>query len=233
MPEKTEESTQWAKRNFECWAKSRPSSSSDSVPPDLLKSNDPETVCKWMCCFIMETRKTDWSCYLPATLQSLVCGLNRELQRNGAPFSIMDKGDSRFRPLLKMLDSLSCELHKQGIGAMENSANVIEKEHEAIFWEKGLLGYTSPKVLQRTVFFYVGLNFALRGVQEQYELVPAQFPQFQRVPLDTKIYDESVYYQYTEFISKNNQHRFKDINARNKTSKAYMPYEEVNRALSS
>ena len=109
---------------------------------------------------------------------------------------------------------------KQGICAVKNSANIIEKEHKAIFWEKGPLGYTSPKVLQRIVFFYVGLNFALRGVQEQYELAPAQF---QCVPLDTKIYmyDESVYYQYTEFISKNNQHRFKDINARTKTAKAY------------
>ena len=93
-----------------------------------------------MCCFIMETRKTDGSCYPPATLQSLVCGLNRELQRNGASFSTMDKGDSRFRPLLKTLDSLSCELHKQGIGAVKNSANIIEKEHEAIFGRRVSLG---------------------------------------------------------------------------------------------
>ena len=93
-----------------------------------------------MCCFIMETRKTDGSCYPPATLQSLVCGLNRELQRNSASFSTMDKGDSRFRPLLKTLDSLSCELHKQGIGAVKNSANIIEKEHEAIFGRRVSLG---------------------------------------------------------------------------------------------
>ena len=68
------------------------------------------------------------------------------------------------------------------------------------------------------LFFYVGLNFALRGVQEQHDLVPAQFV---RVLLDTKVYNASVYYEYTEFLSKNNQNRFKDINSKNKTARAY------------
>ncbi len=34
-------------------------------------------------------------------------------------------------------------------------------------------------------------------------------------------YSEDVYYEYTEFISKNNQHRFKDINSVNKMVKVY------------
>ena len=68
------------------------------------------------------------------------------------------------------------------------------------------------------VFFYVGLNFALRGVQEQYNLVPSQFV---RTPLDTSVYNPCVYYEYTELISKNNQHRFKDINSKNKCCRGY------------
>ena len=68
------------------------------------------------------------------------------------------------------------------------------------------------------MFFYVGLNFVLRGIQEQYDLVPSQFT---RVPQDIGIYDASVYYEYREYISKNNQHRFKDINAKNKIVKAF------------
>ena len=100
----------------------------------------------------------------------------------------------------------------------KKSAKVVNSEHEKLLWEKNLLGYSTPKVLQRTVFFYVGLNFALRGVQEQHDLVPAQFS---RVPADRKVYDASVYYEYTEFLSKNNQHRFKDINSKNKCVRAY------------
>ena len=152
------------------------------------------------------------------TLPSIDRAVARELQRNGALFSVLDKSDGRFQPLLKTLDSLSCELHKAGIGAIKQSAKVIDEGHEIVFWEKHLLGYGTPKILQRTVFFYVGLHYALRGVQEQYDLVPEQFC---RVPLDTKVYNASVYYEYTEFLSKNNQHRFKDINSKNKVARAY------------
>ena len=42
-----------------------------------------------------------------------------------------------------------------------------------------------------------------------------------RFPPDASVYDSSVYYEYTEFISKNNQHRFKDVNMQNKVSRAY------------
>ena len=160
----------------------------------------------------METRKTDGSLYPPSSLRSLICGLTRVLQSNQAPFSVVDKGDSRFCPLLKTLDSLSSELHRSGVGAIRNSAKVIEIEHERIFWGKGLLGMSTPKILQRTVFFYVGLNFVLRGVQEQHDLIRSQFV---RVPQNLQEYDESVFYEYREYISKNNQHQ------KNKTVKAF------------
>ena len=218
IPVKTEASTQWAIKNFEFWARSRASSSTEVVPIDLLRSHDAQLVCKWLCCFVLETRKTDGSAYPPASLRSLVSGLNRELQRNEAPFSVLDKSDSRFRDLLRTLDSVTCKLHKDGVGVVKHSARVITVEHEDVFWEKGVLGYSTPRTLQRTTFFYIGLNFALRGVQEQHDLVPSQF---HRVPEDNSVYDESVYYEYHEFMSKNNQHRFKDINSTNKCCQAY------------
>ena len=219
VPESTDASTQWALRNFNEWTSNRCSLSPDDlVPEDLLASHNADLVCKWLCRFLLETRKTDGSLYPPSSLRSLICGLNRVLQNNEAPFSVVDKGDPQFRPLLKTLDSLSSELHRGGVGATKNSAKVIELEHESLFWEKGLLGMSTPKILQRTVFFYVGLNFVLRGVQEQYDLIPSQFV---RVPQDMQRYNESVYYEYREYISKNNQHRFKDINSKNKTVKAF------------
>ena len=66
----------------------------------------------------------DGSVYPPATLRSLVSGLNRILHSNRAPFSVLDKGDPRFRDLLKTLDTLTSELHRLGIGATKNSAKV-------------------------------------------------------------------------------------------------------------
>jgi len=80
------------------------------------------------------------------------------------------------------------------------------------------LGTSTPSTLQHTVFFYLGLHC---GVQEQYDLVPQQLI---RVPSDISVYNESVYYQYTEFVS---QHRFKDTDMRNKEVKTYaMPGSE-------
>ena len=151
-------------------------------------------------------------------LQLLLSGLNRMIQNNKAPFSVLDKHDIRFRELFNTLDLVSSTLHREGIGADKKSAPIIEVEHENLFWEKKLLGYSTPRTLQRAVFFYVGLHFVLRGVQEQYDLVPRQFSRF---PPDASVYDSSVYYEYTEFISKNNQHRFKAVNMQNKVSRAY------------
>ena len=87
--------------------------------------------------------------------------------------------------------------------------------HEQSFWDKGLLGYSSPRLLQRTVFFYVGMYFALRGMEEQYSLVPNRNPQ------DTATYNTDAYYEYTEFISNNNQHSYKDVHVKNKVVRGY------------
>ena len=67
-------------------------------------------------------------------------------------------------------------------------------------------------------FTYVGLQFCRRGVQEQYELSPSQLICY---PPDMTVYNEEVYYQYTKFILKNNQHRFKDANISNKQVRSY------------
>ena len=45
--------------------------------------------------------------------------------------------------------------------------------------------------------------------------------QFKRNPPVISKYDDNTYYQYCELISKNNQHRFKDIHLKNKTVKLH------------
>ena len=98
----------------------------------------------------METRKSDGSCSPPSSLRCLVCGLNRVLQKNKASFSVVDKNDHRFHDLLKMLDSLSSELHRQGVGAIKHSAKVIDPKYEDVFWQEGLLSQSSSTY---SVFF--------------------------------------------------------------------------------
>ena len=217
VPSNTKSSTRWAENTFNLWVESR-RGSEEPVPEGLLQCHDPAVVCKWMCLFVLEARRADSKPYPPSTLRNILSGLNRILQSNKAPFSILNKKDPLFRDLMKTLDTVSSDLHRQGIGATKNSAPVITIEHENMFWAKQLLGYHSPKVLQHTVFFYVGLHFVLRGIQEQYNLIPSQFKRF---PPASDVYNGSVYYEYTEFISKNNQHRFKDVDSSNKCVRVY------------
>ena len=84
----------------------------------------------------METWRIDRSQYPPSTLRSLLSGVNRLLQENKAPFSILDKGDHRFKDLLHTLDTMCSNLHRQGIGATKNSAKVIELHHKDIYYGK-------------------------------------------------------------------------------------------------
>lgn len=168
--------------------------------------------------FVLEVHRGDGEHYPPRTIRSLLSGLNCILRSNSATFSLLDKCNPAFRELLLTLDTVTSSLHSQGISAARNSASVIPFEHENIMWEKHLLGSDTPQTLQRAVFYGVGLNFVLRGVDEQHSL---QVEQLVRHPLDQSVYSSDVYYEYTELISKNNQHRFKDVNSSNKCVRTY------------
>ena len=43
-------------------------------------------------------------------------------------------------------------------------AEVVKPQHEDLLWEKGLLGDHNPNVLLDTVVCYIGVYFAIRGV---------------------------------------------------------------------
>ena len=58
--------------------------------------------------------------------------------------------------------------------------------------------------------------------------VPAQLV---REPRDTAVYHSTVYYRYTEFFSKNNQHRFKDINLQNKVVRTFAQPDSSRRVV--
>ena len=67
----------------------------------------------------------------------------------------------RFRDLLKTLDSLSSELHRQGIGATKNSAKVIDPKHDDVFWQKSLLVFPPPRFCSIQFFSMWGSSLSL------------------------------------------------------------------------
>ena len=72
-PINTEYSTLWAEKNILSWAENcNKKMPHDPVPIDLLHSHDPELVCKYLCCFAMETRKENGELYPPAIIRLLL-----------------------------------------------------------------------------------------------------------------------------------------------------------------
>ena len=158
-------------KTFTAWREERNKQvSDDPVPDDLLSCHDPSIVSKYMRCFVLEARNQTGEKYPPSTIRSILSGLNRVLKEAKAPFSILDKSDHRFHELLLTLDTVTSDLHHEGIGVTKKSAEVISFKHEELLWKKNVLGWDTSKKLQRAVFFTVGLRFALRGVQEQHDL---------------------------------------------------------------
>ncbi len=219
VPANTVRRNAWAVNNLMSWAKARNEENpGDLVPVDLLECRCPDVVNKWLCRFVMETRQESGEPYPPKSIYALLCGLHHVQKDNKIQFNFLDKTDVHFQELHKTLDTVCSQLHTRGVGAKTNSAAVITLEDEDLLWRQGILGCDSPRVLFHTVFFYVGLFFCLRGGQEQRSLT---WENFRRVPEDPKVYTTSTYYEYFEFASKNNQHRFRDIHCKNKCVKAY------------
>ena len=76
----------------------------------------------------------------------------------------------------------------------------------------------NPTSLLYMVFYFVSLHCCQCGGQEQRDL---SINQFVRSSTDISQYDANTYYDYTEFISKNNLHRFRDIHSKNKVVRIY------------
>ena len=205
---------------YRYWVQQRNESAgcTEKVPENLLSSNNRELVCKFMRYFVLEVRQENGEQYNPSTIRGILCGLNRTMKERGADFSILNKNDPAFRELMLTLDSITSNLHRCGVGVTRKNAPVIPIDHENVFWDKGLLGFDDPKALQRATFFCVGLHFVLRGVEEQHQLKRKQIV---RHPADFAVYSEEVYYEYTEYVSKKNQHRFKDINSRSTSVRVF------------
>ena len=96
VPKNTHNSSQWALQNFNTWATNR-SSLGHPVPERLLESHDAKLLCKYLSLYVMETRREDGKPYHPSTIRVLLSGINRILQANKAPFSVLDKSNPDFR----------------------------------------------------------------------------------------------------------------------------------------
>ena len=173
IPPNTEKNTAWSMRVFEQWQEAR-KARGNAVPQILQKPYDCTALSHWLALFVTEVRKADGGKYPPNSVYQILCGILRFMRKQD-PFvpNFLDQKDGRFHELHGTCESVFRELRQDGVGANPQETPNISKLEENHLWAAGILGCSSPKALQRTVFFYSGKNFILRGGEEQRQLKPS------------------------------------------------------------
>ena len=70
----------------------------------------------------------------------------------------------------EVLNGRAISLKEQGKGKMKRKADSISDEDEEAMWESGVLGHSSPKSLNQTIFFQILQHFGTRGCQEHHQI---------------------------------------------------------------
>ncbi len=104
---------------------------------------------KWLSRYALETRGEKGQINPPATVHSLLSGLQRHmLSLNPSAARFLDKKNTQFKELHGTLDSPFRHLHESGAGRqVRHAAEVITREEENMLWESGQLGTLTPKAL--------------------------------------------------------------------------------------
>ena len=76
----------------------------------------------------------------------------------------------QFEDLKTVLDNVMKERCAENIGNVKRQADLISYEYEETMWQRGILGEDTPDKLRSTVLFLLGINLALRAVDEHYHL---------------------------------------------------------------
>ena len=177
VPKKAKEKTQWAVRNFNSWRQWHSQQvPNEPVPEDLLESNDPTLLNKWLSLYVLETRRMDGKRFPSTSLDCLLAGLLRHMrEKNPLASNFLDDNDPHYAGLRGTRDTVARQLRTDGVGACVKHAEVLSKEEEQLLWDSGVMGVDNPRALANAVFFANGKNLCLRGSREQYQLKLSQF----------------------------------------------------------
>ena len=106
----TDRSTNWAIGVFKEWMKQRNESCpNDLCPEDFLAKHCDDVVQlqKWLCRFVIETRRQDGEPYPPSFLQNLLSGVLTYMRAlHGDTPDFLSKKDWRFRELRGTIESV-------------------------------------------------------------------------------------------------------------------------------
>ena len=162
----TKRSTDYWKRIFELWAKTR-------GKEEQLESYGIPELNEALSQFYAEVRKENGQDYEPDSLKVMQASLDRHLRSQNYPKSILR--DTEFLSSRKVLEGKARKLREQGMGRRPNKAKSLTKEEEEILWESGQLGNQTPRSLINTMWWLLTMHFGLRGRQEHHDMMVEDF----------------------------------------------------------
>ena len=196
-------------------------------PEDLLENPVMDDLNYWLARFVAEVRNHEGGRYTPRSIHQILCGVQRYmLDKNPTAPKILGKDDPRFVTFRSAVDNVFRQLHSEGIGTEVRRAPIITADEEEKLWLSSILTITTPKGLQRAVFYYIGKCFCVRGGQEQRNLGPSHFRFLTNPGCDP----HCVIYE--EHGSKNHPGGLKDLRVDNKTVPCHaMPEQSPKRLV--
>ena len=162
VPKNTTVAINWAFRIFDEWVRHSGEIEGRSYKSeDLWLLRDPEFYAKMMSQFCLEVKQQNGSSYTPKSLLQILINLQKYARsQDPDTFYFMNQKDARFKRVHTVLDNISRQLHKEGVGIDKIQARVVTDMEENHLWETGIIGTHSPTALQNAVFFYCGLLLA-------------------------------------------------------------------------
>lgn len=170
-PQNTAKNTKWAISTFQQWIYSRNqrTTAGETINPNILCAPvdaDCKELCRALCLFVLEARKTNGEPYPAKTVDHLLAGLLQYARSVQSTFpNFLDPKDARFKKLQGTMDTHFRHLRSDGIGAAVKHACVISADKEKLLWELGILGTSSPLALLGSVFYYNGIFFFASEVE--------------------------------------------------------------------
>ena len=122
-----------------------------------------------LCCFVPEVTKSKGDGPYPGkTLYQMIVAIQKFLEINKIKWRLIH--GSEFDELKTVLDNVMKEHCAENVGTIRKQADIISYEFEENMWSKNILGEDTPDKLRSTVLFLLGINLALRAVDEHYYL---------------------------------------------------------------
>ena len=204
VPKNTTVAINWAFRIFDEWVRHSGEIEGRSYKSeDLWLLRDPEFYAKMMSQFCLEVKQQNGSSYTPKSLLQILINLQKYARsQDPDTFYFMNQKDARFKRVHTVLDNISRQLHKEGVGIDKIQARVVTDMEENHLWETGIIGTHSPTALQNAVFFYCGLYLCLRGGDEHRELKCSQL-EIREVENPSDHFEKIKCLTYKEHGSKN------------------------------